>query len=63
MKIEKNPVRIAYLNHIMIDSYAKAIRQMKKDNKHIVNLFDDKQLEQYLLLCSGTIKFSDIKDD
>ena len=63
MKIETNPVKVAYLNHIMIDSYTKAIKQMEKDNKHIVNLFTDKQLEQYLLLCSSAIKLSDLKDE
>lgn len=59
--IEKNPVKKAYFEYIML---GKALQDCWEHGKNIERLtrdFTDKQMMQYIKLCNGTLNIDEVK--
>jgi hypothetical protein len=60
--IEKNPVKLAYYDYLMMRNCAERYVQCSKDMEKITKKFSEEQMWQYIHLIDGTLKFSDIKE-
>lgn len=63
MKIETNPVKLAYYDHLMMEDCAKRYIECSKSIAKRTAKFTDIQMAQYLHLIDGTLKLSQVKDD
>jgi hypothetical protein len=60
LHIETNPVKIVYLNHVMLEGNMKQIIQLEKQLAKITKDFNEAQMIQCIKLCNGTLKMDDI---
>jgi hypothetical protein len=63
MKIETNPVKIAYFNYIQLGHYLQECWEAGKMIERLTKEFTEEQLKQYVQLINGTITLEQISEE
>jgi predicted GIY-YIG superfamily endonuclease len=61
--IEKNPVKIAYYDYIMMKDSAEVYIRCAKSLEKRTAKFSEEQMKQYIHLIDGTLDSSQVKDE
>lgn len=55
MKIETNPVKIAYFDYLQLEDCLKVASECQKSIKKLTRKFTEEQLKQYTQLMNGSL--------
>ena len=63
IKVETNPVKIAYFDYLQLEDCLKVASECQKSIKKLTRKFTEEQLKQYIQLVNGSITLDQIGDE